>query len=382
MAAKSVKTTYGIHVPLRKLKQVKAHLKRKQVDRKLKNYWAEKNIYHYAVLDLRVNPNKSRASDTVGRVFGTLKMLRKIQEKLSRKVSRYSPKGQPEAYIILGIHPWVGTNGELFQALRKHLRSFAISCLIARTHLSSHEVTTRRSGCKTSGPAPYEASSDKRLLGMPNTVAYASKSLQQPTSLAVSFTLCARWYRAKAEQLIGADCLPRTGTAAIRTSGELCSESPELLQNQAVDRTQHTAYSWRKPDQVTYDTADTIRWKASVLPLSPPILIHSLKTAEFGPQTHTQESNDNSPWRRALCYHFKPNDERNITKLCSLLSVHRSGNLSVALFDVECDDWRGECRRGATRSQLEGAERTRSLRAFMRELRHRRHSNSTGGSCP
>ncbi|XP_077535644.1 uncharacterized protein LOC144147395 [Haemaphysalis longicornis] len=330
MAAKSVTTTYGIHVPLRKLNQVKHDLKRKKVGRKLKDYWVEKNVCHYAVLDLQIKPNESRASDIVGRVFGTLKMLRKIQGKISRKASRNSTKGHPEAYIILGIHPWVATNGELFKALRKHLRSFAISCLIARTHLSSHEAPTQRSGCKTSGPAPYKADSDKRLLGMPDTVAYASESLQQSTSLAVSFTLCARWYRTKAELLIGATCLPDTGTPASRSSGALCSQNPELLRNQAVDRTQHTAYSWQKPDLlVTYDTADTIRWK-----------------------------------------------------LCSVASVHRSLNLSVALFDVECDDWRGECHRGATRSHLEGAERSRSVRGYMRELQHRRHSNSTGGSCP
>ncbi|KAH7957062.1 hypothetical protein HPB52_015004 [Rhipicephalus sanguineus] len=44
----------------------------------------------------------------------------------------------------------------------------------------------------------------------------------------------------------------------------MCSENPGFYENQAIDKTQHTAYSWKKPDLVaTYDTADTMKWKAS-----------------------------------------------------------------------------------------------------------------------
>ncbi|KAH7960002.1 hypothetical protein HPB49_016077 [Dermacentor silvarum] len=75
-AAKAVKTTYGIHVPLKKVPKVMDDLIRKRVQKKLRNYWINKHIYHYAILDLRIKTDDTtRSGDVVGKAFGVLKFL-------------------------------------------------------------------------------------------------------------------------------------------------------------------------------------------------------------------------------------------------------------------------------------------------------------------
>ncbi|KAH7959696.1 hypothetical protein HPB49_013121 [Dermacentor silvarum] len=251
MAAKSIKTTYGIHVPLKyardpKLLQVRNDLMRQKAQDRMKAYWIEHNVYHYAVLDLEIGANGTDASNIVGRVFTVLKLFAKVQEAIRKEVSsERKSEAQPDAYVILGVHLWMATNDKLFKALRKHVRSFTISALIARTHTTEHD----HDGCKTNGPAPYEIENNDHIMGM-------------RTSLAVSFTLCARWYRPKKQFLVGVDCIK--DAMSVSSSGAVCSEKPDFFANQAVDKTQHTAFSWQIPDlMATYDTADTMQWKAS-----------------------------------------------------------------------------------------------------------------------
>ncbi|XP_037502914.2 uncharacterized protein LOC119377605, partial [Rhipicephalus sanguineus] len=73
-AAKAVKTSYGIHVPFKKLSKVMDDLIRRRAQNKLKKYWINKNIYHYAILDLRIGPSDNAPpDDVVGKAFGVLK---------------------------------------------------------------------------------------------------------------------------------------------------------------------------------------------------------------------------------------------------------------------------------------------------------------------
>ncbi|XP_065288967.1 uncharacterized protein [Dermacentor albipictus] len=320
MAAKSIKTTYGIHVPLEKLSQVRTDLVRQKAQDRMKYYWIEQNIYHYAVLDLEIGLNGTAASNIVGRVFTVLKLFAKIQEAIRQAVSaEHTSEAQPDAYILLGVHLRMATNDKLFKALQKNVRSFTISALIARTHITERDYD----GCKTNGPAPYAIEKNDHIMGMSNAVAYVRTfPWVQRTSLAVSFTLCARWYRPKKEFLVGVDCVK--DAMSVSSSGAVCSEKPDFFANQAIDKTQHTAFSWQTPDlMATYDTADTMQWK-----------------------------------------------------MCSLAFEYRRLNLAVALFDVECDDWQSQCTRPSA-SYMRGYERTRRMRAYLRGLQSsgRRNGN-------
>ncbi|KAH6931958.1 hypothetical protein HPB50_001845 [Hyalomma asiaticum] len=223
MAAKAIKTTYGIHVPLKKLLQAKNDLNRQKSRDRMKNYWVEHNIYHYAVLDLEIGPNGKAASNVVRRVFALLKLFAKIQDAIRHELSlERKTEAQPDAYVILGVHLWVSTNDKLFKALQKNVRSFSISALIARTHITERD----HNGCKTNGPAPYEIENNDNIMGMANAVAYVRTfAWVQRTSLAVSFTLCTRWYRPKKEFLVGVDCLRDAVT--VSSSGTMCSLSIE-----------------------------------------------------------------------------------------------------------------------------------------------------------
>ncbi|XP_077507668.1 uncharacterized protein LOC144118689 [Amblyomma americanum] len=315
MASKSTRTSFGIHVPLKKATQARNDMMRQKAQDRMKKYWRKHNIYHYAVLDLQVGLNGTTAFDAVGRVFTLLKAFAKIQEMARREAYEMSSEAQPDAYVILGVRLWMATNDKLFKALKKNVRSFTISALIARTHIAERESRAHLDGCKTIGPAPYEIDND-HVMGMANTVAYVRTfPWVQRTSLAVSFTLCTRWYRPKKEFLVGVDCLKDTKPAA--ASGAVCSERPDFYANQAIDAKQHTAYSWQIPNlMATYDTAATMQWK-----------------------------------------------------MCSLSIEYRRLNLAVALFDVECDDWRDRCTRPSA-SHMRGHARTRSLRAYMHGLLH------------
>nr|XP_050041072.2 uncharacterized protein LOC126538016 isoform X2 [Dermacentor andersoni] len=291
---------------------------RQKAQDRMKYYWIEHNIYHYAVLDLEIGLNGTAASDIVGRVFTVLKLFAKIQEAIRQAVSsERTSEAQPDAYILLGVHLRMATNDGLFKALQANVRSFTISALIARTHVTERD----HDGCKTNGPAPYEIENNDHIMGMANAVAYVRTfPWVQRTSLAVSFTLCAHWYRPKKEFLVGVDCVK--DVMSVSSSGTVCSEKPDFFANQAVDKTQHTAFSWQVPDlMATYDTADTMQWK-----------------------------------------------------MCSLAFEYRRLNLAVALFDVECDDWQSECTLPSA-SQMRGHERTRRMRAYLRGLQSSGHRN-------
>ncbi|XP_049520845.1 uncharacterized protein LOC125944420 [Dermacentor silvarum] len=327
-AAKAVKTTYGIHVPLKKVPKVMDDLIRKRVQKKLRNYWINKHIYHYAILDLRIKTDDTtRSGDVVGKAFGVLKKFKSIQENIRHAASKMAAKRQRNAYVILGTHLRMATSKELFKALEHHVGSFPISAFVVRTHITQREALTLSDGCSIAGPAPYKMKNNLQFMGMASTMSYVRNvTWVRRTPLVVSFTLCTRQYRSRKDLRVGAKC--RKDATVTTTSSAMCSERPGFYGNQAIDKTQHTAYSWKKPDLVaTYDTADTMRWK-----------------------------------------------------VCSLEREHRPLNLSVALFDIECDDWRGKCARPST-SHMKGSDRTRSLRAYMRRL-SRRGSVNASGECP
>ncbi|KAL3245604.1 hypothetical protein MRX96_046842 [Rhipicephalus microplus] len=275
----------------------------------MKTYWLNHNIYHYAVLDLEIEPNGTTAFKTVGEVFAMLKLFAKIQETIRREVStEHKTEALPDAYVILGVHLWTPTNDKLFKALQTNVRSFSISALIARTHITERA----QDRCKTNGPAPYEVENNDHVMGMANAVAYVRAfAWVQRTSLAVLFSLCMRWYKPRKEFLVGVNCV--RDAMAVLPAGTVCSEKPEFFANENIDNTQRTAFSWQVPSlMATYDTADTMQWK-----------------------------------------------------MCSLSYEYRRLNLAVALFDVECDDWRSQCKRPSA-SHVRGHERTRRMRAYLR----------------
>ncbi|KAL3244882.1 hypothetical protein MRX96_018471 [Rhipicephalus microplus] len=316
-AAKAVRTSYGIHVPFKKLSKVRDDLIRRRAQNKLKKYWANKNIYHYAILDLRIWPNGNASCDeVVGKAFEVLKKFRSIQDNMRHVTSKNNTEKQRNAYVILGVHLRVATNKELFEALEHHVRYFPISGLLVRTHVTHREASTLPSQCSITGPAPY------------STVSYVKKlPWTRHTPLVISFTLCTRLYQSEAELRIDAKC--RENATVTTTSSTMCSENPGFYASQAIDKTQHTAYSWKKPDLLaTYDTADTMKWK-----------------------------------------------------VCSLEREHRPLNLSVALFNVECDDWRGKCAKPST-SHMKASARTRALRAYLRRLSRRASVNASADGCP
>ncbi|XP_050025427.2 uncharacterized protein [Dermacentor andersoni] len=265
-AAKAVKTTYGIHVPLKEVPKVMDDLIRKRAQNKMRNYWMHKNIYHYAILDLRIKPDDTTPpDDVVGKAFGVLEKFKSIQENIRRRASKMAAKRQRKAYVILGTHLRMSTNKELFKALEHHVGSFPISAFVVRTHITQREALMLSDGCSTAGPAPYKLKNNLRFMGMAGTMSYVRNfSWVRRTPLVVSFTLCTSQYRSREELRVGAKCHNNATTTT--TSSEMCSQRRDFYGNHAIDKVQHTAYSWKKPDLVaTYDTADTMRWKASNL---------------------------------------------------------------------------------------------------------------------
>ncbi|KAH8040997.1 hypothetical protein HPB51_013400 [Rhipicephalus microplus] len=257
-AAKAVRTSYGIHVPFKKLSKVRDDLIRRRAQNKLKKYWANKNIYHYAILDLRIWPNGNASSDeVVGKAFGVLKKFRSIQDNMRHVTSKNNTEKQRNAYVILGVHLRVATNKELFEALEHHVR---IEFQLQWSHFNGVEVAS--------------------------TVSYVKKlPWTWHTPLVISFTLCTRLYQSEAELRIDAKC--------------------------------------RKNATVTTTSS----------------------------------------------------------MVCSLEREHRPLNLSVALFNVECDDWRGKCAKPST-SHMKASARTRALRAYLRRLSRGASVNASADGCP
>ncbi|XP_075539277.1 uncharacterized protein LOC142573960 [Dermacentor variabilis] len=140
---------------------------RKRVQNKMRNYWINKHIYHYAILDLRIKTDDTTPPDgVVGKAFEVLEKFRSIQENIRRKVPKMATKRQRKAYVILGSHLRMATNKELFKALEHHVGSFPISAFIVRTHITQREALTLSDGCSTAGPAPYKLKNNFQFMGM------------------------------------------------------------------------------------------------------------------------------------------------------------------------------------------------------------------------
>ncbi|XP_077532064.1 uncharacterized protein LOC144144480 [Haemaphysalis longicornis] len=309
MAARARGGNFGLHLPQRKAQRIQEDLREDKAHRAMQSYWVFNNIRHYAVLDLEVRSLAYGVSTTVATTFGLLKVLRQ-QMDIYEGESGYKTRG----YLVLGVRPWALTNDALFTELEKQLKSFPVDALVVRTHLFEDELASSYKNCRSTSPTPYEVRHSDYIMGLAATADYVSSRtwLVQRYSVAVSFSLCSRWYDTHPVLKLGRRCKP-PGWTGVPISLACSIKERDYFANLTFDRKEHSMYSWTdKRWMIALDTVETMKWK-----------------------------------------------------ICQTVKRHSSVSFGIALFDVECEDWARECTTPA-QAPFRGAPRLREVSRFFR----------------
>ncbi|KAL1440418.1 hypothetical protein MTO96_009459 [Rhipicephalus appendiculatus] len=254
----------------------------------LRNYWTTKRIYHYGVPNLEVKPWEAAPIDTrVKQVFDFFKAIRAQQEIL--KTAHPGPPSPARGFVVLGIRLWPANMEPFLAEIDKAFKSFIVDGLIPLTHITEDEFIGGYKECWISGGAPYRLapnSNNTNVLGMVKTMEAINNftAWNGSPSLAVSVSMCTRVYKAQATVAMDAPL-----------RGQQYCNSLNPYENPTVDVTQNVGVGTSKNIRAT-DVLSTFESRITI----------------------------NS-------------------KLCDINKMFGNLDLGLAVFDLECEDWKRRC---------------------------------------
>ncbi|KAL1418264.1 hypothetical protein MTO96_026043, partial [Rhipicephalus appendiculatus] len=147
--------------------------------------WKLKRLRHYGILDV-----DARATN-VRDVLSLLQTLR-LQQQLN--LADETDVRKP-AYIVVGVRFSVPRESATYAALELMFAEFPVDLLIARTHLDMTD--DNRDDCRITGPTIYKQPYASYQLSLVDVVQFLHEKRQSfaRASVAISFTMKARWYR-------------------------------------------------------------------------------------------------------------------------------------------------------------------------------------------
>ncbi|XP_077534434.1 uncharacterized protein LOC144146352 [Haemaphysalis longicornis] len=302
-AAGAQRTSYAINVPHKQVAHLRCphvleDLRSREGQRKMREYWTTKRLFHYGVLDLEVRPGSNNMTAAVSQVFDVLKAFRRSQRKLQRR--RTSSSKPQRGFVVLGFRMWPRNMMALLWEIGKRLKTFMVDGLIPLTHISDDEFTAGFPKCLITGPAPFEVTQRRSgfpLVGMRKTMAEISVLTEwnRFPSLAVSVTMCTRLYMAPSQGHLYAPCMDHRQPPS--ATSVFCNDPSHVYAHPVLDAEQLTMVS-RPPGAklllATFESFLTIR-----------------------------------------------------RKICLIMNEHRDMDIGLAMFDIDCEDWDGECVSGS-----------------------------------
>ncbi|XP_077507701.1 uncharacterized protein LOC144118731 [Amblyomma americanum] len=317
MVPRFPRTNFAISFPHGRIADVMAHLRGSSGQNKLQNYWS-RNIFHHAVLDLEVKPWQNRSiQNEVSAVFNLLRVLRDRQRDLNgTHPSARAPSG---GFIILGVRIWPANEALFLGNVSQHLERFPVEGLIPWTHFTEDEFAAGYPECIITGASPRNSTNNNNTVSIFQALDWVQNSTSWNIypSVAMSLTLCTRVYMTstQATAQFGDTCV-NAGTPP-GTSDTYCNDPMKLYLNFSI-MAQETAYAV-PPNFTEYLSVFEVIYTATL-------------------------------------------------KLCEVRRRY-GANVSLALFDIECEDWRNAC--SSTDSQIvAGANRIRRIYDYSEHLTH------------
>ncbi|KAL1467062.1 hypothetical protein MTO96_005923 [Rhipicephalus appendiculatus] len=310
-AQKATRTQYVIHLPHLNISKAMQDMDNNAGRAKMVEYWTTKKVYHYAILDLECKPwlGRMNIGNEVKAVFDMLKKLRKRGEQLKKD---HPQTPAPEfGLVILGIRIWPVNSKDFLKEVNNNLQRFQVDGFVPWTHFTEDEFKANYPSCWITGATPYNNSGDNNtnIWGAVQVLDWVNKSTlwNKQLSISVSFSLCTRVYEAAAAEELDNPCKKSNYTIPT-TSSDACLYS--IFRNiegfgndTKLDQKHYTPFTVNKGDIAVYDIAKHIK-----------------------------------------------------KKLCWLKVRYTEFELSIALFDLECEDWTGKCDNDGTRT-LNGTKR-------------------------
>ncbi|XP_075539288.1 uncharacterized protein LOC142573976 [Dermacentor variabilis] len=286
--------SYSIHsIHPKKNAEVIKHVRDPQGQVKLEDYW-NRNIYHHAVLDLEVKPwEKLNIESEVRAAFDLLKELRGWQQ----RVNASRPKsGAPHGgFVVLGIRIWPANRSPFLGNVTHQMEQFLVDGFLPWTHFTEDEFTAKYPQCVITGASPLKDVNNNNTMDMFQVLDWVNSSTTWNVypSLAISVSMCTRIYKTS------------TGTDA--KYGDPCEDN-------ATPPGPSSAYCGDAKKY--YHTFDTHY----------PDLAGYSFNANFSAFIATFEL-----------------PSAVTEKLCEVKHRYESLDISLALFDIECEDWADAC---------------------------------------
>ncbi|XP_049271141.1 uncharacterized protein LOC119388758 [Rhipicephalus sanguineus] len=294
MATRPATTTkFAISFPHRRNAEVIADVKDPQGQAKLQDYW-NKNIFHHAVLDLEVKPWEHLNIQTeVRAVFELLKTLKAWQERVNASHPKTAaPQG---GFVVLGIRIWPANKKPFLGNVTQQMEQFPVDGFVPWTHFTEDEFEAKYPECVITGASPMTDSNNNNTLDMFEVMDWVNSSVTWNIhpSLAVSVSMCTRIYM--------------TSTGMDAKYGDKC------VDNQTPPGPSSMYCNDEKKYYHTFDT-------------------HYPDLAGYGYNLNFSEFIATFELQAAVT-----------EKLCEVKYRYEYLDISLALFNIECEDWEDVC---------------------------------------
>ncbi|XP_054918844.1 uncharacterized protein [Dermacentor andersoni] len=289
------------------------HVRDPQGQVKLEDYW-NKNIYHHAVLDLEVKPWENlNIESEVRAAFDLLKELRDWQQRVN--ASRPKPGAPHGGFVILGIRIWPANKTPFLGNVTHQMERFLVDGFLPWTHFTEDEFTARYPQCVITGASPLMDVNNNNTLDMYQVLDWVNSSTtwNYYPSLAISVSMCTRIYK--------------TSTGMDAEYGDPCEDNatppgPSAAYCGDAKKYYH-AFLIHQPDVAAYSYNNNF----------------SALITTFEVQSAVTE------------------------KLCNVKHRYESLDISLALFDIECEDWANACT-GTDSNVVGGRSRIRAIHLY------------------
>ncbi|KAH6932129.1 hypothetical protein HPB50_003032 [Hyalomma asiaticum] len=345
-AQKATRTSYAIHLPHLNISKANQDMDDNAGRAKMVEYWTSKKIYHYAILDLECKPwLNMNIKREVTAVFDMLKKLRKRGEAL--KKAHPKPPAPDSGLVILGIRIWPMNSMEFLKEVGNNLERFQVDGFVPWTHFTEDEYKANYPSCWITGATPYNNSGDNNtnIWGAVQVLDWVNKSTKwnKQLSISVSFSLCTRVYEAAAAQELDNPCKKSNFTIPTTSSEVRSCIYPDFTR---------THYAVRKLEAYYQGCYYSIYGNIEGFGNST-----RLDQKRYTPFT-IQPGGDIAVYE--IAKHIKK-------KLCWMKVRYTEFEISIALFDLECEDWIGKCDKDGYRT-LNGTKRLREVTTYARGL--------------
>ncbi|XP_065291691.1 uncharacterized protein [Dermacentor albipictus] len=321
MAARpAAATKFAISFAHRRNAEVIKHVRDPQGQAKLEDYW-NKNIYHHAVLDLEVKPWENlNIESEVRAAFDLLKELRGWQKKVN--ASHPKPGAPHGGFVVLGIRIWPANKTPFLGNVTHQMEQFLVDGFLPWTHFTEDEFAAKYPQCVITGASPLTGVNNNNTMDMFQVMDWVNSSTtwNYYPSLAISVSMCTRVYKTSTgmDAKYGDPCVDNKTPPG--PSSAYCGDAKKYYDKFHIYRPDLAPYGYNEKFSAVIATYEL-----------------------WSPVTE---------------------------KLCEVKERYERSDISLALFDIECEDWANACT-GTDSNVIGGTIRIRAIHEYIYDTKLR-----------